>query len=623
MSDLLFRQTPLAQPADLVFGEVDVLSDIDVTVNLQFPFVVAVQAGPVYEVNVSVSFPALTVSVEAHYDIAVDRPLTAAVSTSYSEANAQPLYVSAKHQDASPTGSIAQSEWGAAASLRAPGRFGFKDAARMHAAPVRAPFTAARKADGDRVSSRYQDGLRDRRLAASSRFTAAVPVGTSRATDWQDRYRDRRPTRVSRWQSAVPASALRATRFGTGLPLQFDRLSPWGTAIQPPAGFILPPQPLDPCYLPDSDLLFWEPYTGASSLIFWCERHDSRPPWEFPGPEATVVVPVRSVYVIINNVNLKRVSDNKVLPTYGMSLSIDADSWTWGFSASLWASALDDVLPGSQPVEVEASINGTVYRFLVESISRDRQFGQSAIRIGGRGKAAMLGAPYSPVQTFRNTEERTAQQLMADVLTFNGVPLGWDVDWQLTDWLVPTGAFNVRGSYIDGLLAVANAAGAYLQPHAVNQQISVLHRYPVVPWEWGGVTPDFELPADVTTREAIEWIEKPEYNRVFVSGVSQGVIGQVTRTGSGGTLVAPMITDALITEVAAARQRGIAVLGDTGRQAKVSLTLPVLPETGIIMPGKFVRYVDGATSRVGIVRSTGVEAGFPNVYQSLLVETHL
>jgi hypothetical protein len=131
------------------------------------------------------------------------------------------------------------------------------------------------------------------------------------------------------------------------------------------------------------------------------------------------------------------------------------------------------------------------------------------------------------------------------------------------------------------------------------------------------------LPAAVTAREAIEWIEKPAYNRVYVSGVSQGVLGRVTRTGSAGDVIAQLVTDPLITASDAARQRGIAVLGDTGRQAMVTLRLPVLPETGVITPGKFVRYTEGLDERVGIVRSVNVDAGFPEVFQTLRLETHV
>jgi len=64
------------------------------------------------------------------------------------------------------------------------------------------------------------------------------------------------------------------------------------------------------------------------------------------------------------------------------------------------------------------------------------------------------------------------------------------------------------------------------------------------------------------------------------------------------------------------------VLSDTGDQAMVMLRLPVLEETGLIVPGKFVRYVDGSVQRIGLVRSIGVEVGTPQAWQTIEVETH-
>ena len=52
------------------------------------------------------------------------------------------------------------------------------------------------------------------------------------------------------------------------------------------------------------------------------------------------------------------------------------------------------------------------------------------------------------------------------------------------------------------------------------------------------------------------------------------------------------------------------------------LRLPVLAETGIIEPGAFVEYQDGSVTRLGIVRSTQVEAGMPEVWQTLGVQSH-
>ena len=130
------------------------------------------------------------------------------------------------------------------------------------------------------------------------------------------------------------------------------------------------------------------------------------------------------------------------------------------------------------------------------------------------------------------------------------------------------------------------------------------------------------LPADAVARESLRWQEKPAYNRVFVSGQEVGVLGQVTRAGTAGDVLAPMVVDPLITEAAAARQRGLAILADTGRQIEVTLRLPVLAETGIIEPGVFVEYQDGGVTRLGLVRGTRVEAGLPDVWQTLGVQTY-
>jgi hypothetical protein len=71
-----------------------------------------------------------------------------------------------------------------------------------------------------------------------------------------------------------------------------------------------------------------------------------------------------------------------------------------------------------------------------------------------------------------------------------------------------------------------------------------------------------------------------------------------------------------------ARQRGLAILADTGRQIEVTLRLPVLAETGLIEPGAFVEYQDGSITRLGLVRATRVEAGRPEVWQTLGVQAY-
>ena len=94
------------------------------------------------------------------------------------------------------------------------------------------------------------------------------------------------------------------------------------------------------------------------------------------------------------------------------------------------------------------------------------------------------------------------------------------------------------------------------------------------------------------------------------------------RLGSRGlaATLAALVALALVAPMAAADWSPPENLADAGQQFEVGLRLPVLPETGIVEPGTFVEYQDGSVSRLGLVRSTRIEAGFPEVWQTLGVE---
>lgn len=408
------------------------------------------------------------------------------------------------------------------------------------------------------------------------------------------------------------ASAQRAVRPLTSV---------WQAARRPPLGrwdlpVIPPPQP--GCYTPPHgivNILFDERAGLSFDILFSCPHGaDSGP----------VVIPIRSTYIVINSVTLIRLPDNTALQAYSLSLKWDADSWSVGWSASLPGSALDAVMPSGlgDPVELLATINGTAVRLLAESIARDRRFGDARLNVGGRGRVAWLAAPYAPTVARAASSAMTSQQLAADALTDNGVPIGWGLDWQISDWIVPGGVWSHQGTMIDAVKRIAEAAGGYVLGHRTAQTLHVRPRYPLLPWEWAGATPDIVIPSAVASTEAITWSESPAYNRIFVAGQEQGRMGQITRAGTAGDLVAPMVTDPLITHADAARARGASILAAGGRQATVALRLPVLPATGILDIGQLVEYQDGATARRGLVRAVSVEAGLPNVWQTVEIETH-
>lgn len=424
------------------------------------------------------------------------------------------------------------------------------------------------------------------------------------------------------WQLAQALQALVTSPHQVGVPRVAGLLMPWQTGrAVPPGREVWPPlAPVTPPREINTHLVFACPpwLGGPVHLVF---GRVCKPDL----PTAAVVVPVRSVYMIVNTASLRRVSNNQSIPTYSTSLSIDADSWTWGFQAVMPADALGMIqrVSPAEPVEVELTINGQPYRALIESAVRTRTFKDWQLTVRGRGLGAVLDTPYAPQRLFSNAAERTAQQLAGDALTIGGEGFGWGVEWNIDDWLVPADAWNHRGSMISAVNAIAAAAGAYVQPHPTSQTLRVLPRYPSAPWEWGTVTPDIHLPAAVMSVEGIEWVDRPAYNRVFVSGVQAGVNGQVTRAGTAGDLVAGMVTDPLITAVEAARQRGTYELSKGGTWAEMSLKLPVLAETGVIHPGKFVRYNDGDVDRLGIVRSTNVQDDGTDIWQTIGVESYV
>jgi hypothetical protein len=643
--DLLFDQ-PAATDAELVFGASFIAprDDVVVLANLPLP-VVAIKFIPPARAELLAELPALTVrtlllrpsvpldvagaslpgvvfSGEVRYYSRTQRPTVGQTAHPWQLARQTEDGATQGQQDAAATPAGWDTFW--RRTLGVPQGIEHRLPPVLAAAPEQ---RGARYQDATRLQDStwfaHQDATRFE-AARRGLFQNAGPLRDATRFRHQDGDRTKRAGRLSRWQSAVLVVRGQGSDFQTARPQLKGWQGRYQEAVPPPPGisrWVVPEPPVpQPCYTPSPHLLFAALAATDGHLLFLCENHITPPP---PDGEP-VVIPVRRVYFVINNVTLYRVSDGAPVPVFNLSLSLDASSWAWGFDAVLPARAEALVAPGSAsgPVELVASVNGTPFRVLAERITRERIFGDASIRISGRGRNAVLAAPYAPVMTFSNFEGRTARQLMDDALTVNGIPLGWAVDWGLTDWNVPAGAFAHQGTWIEALTAIAGAAGGYLIPHPSAQTIRVRHRYPVAPWEWSTVTPDFVLPVDAVARESLRWLEKPAYNRVFVSGQDVGVLGQVTRAGTAGDVLAQMVVDPLITEAAVARQRGIAVLADTGHQLEVSLRLPVLAETGIIEPGAFVEYQDGSVTRLGIVRATQVEAGMPEVWQTLGVQAY-
>lgn len=629
-TDLLFSQlpNPPGGPVEIVFGDdggipagaVELLASGSIT-GLRGRVAVRVAA----KLHAAGTLTGLRGRIGVRYDVNVERPVAATTRTGWQNTRPVQAGTQQRFEQARPASAALQAQWQNAAHLGTALQTQWQQT-RQLAAIVRQALQQAQHLASAPTAQRFEQAQR-LRADTRQRMQQARPLGAApTAQRFEDATRLRHLVR-SGFEWAQPLQSAVGDTFGHGLPLSRVIAAAYQQARKSPPGIRGPAQPPrpEPCYVPTlpAHLVFDDAWSASPALVFVCERHGPGPGPD-PEPGETVIVAIKRVYVTINNLTLLRVDGAVPIPAYTFGMSIDVDSWTWSWSATLPADALALIQPdpGGDPVDILATINGTPFRLAAEGYSRQRQFGSSRIAVRGRGRAAVLDAPHSPVRNHGNAADRTAQQLAADVLTINGVGIGWDVAWGLTDWLVPGNTWTHQGSHISAILDIANAAGGYVQPHNTAPTLRVLPRYPAAPWAWVSLTPDFELPSAVVAVEGIDWQRKAAYNRVFVGGVAAGVLGQITRAGTAGEVVAPMVTHPLITHADAARQRGLAELGNTGTQAQISLRLPVLQETGVIRPGALVRYVDGATTHLGLVRSTQVDWQRPTLRQVLTVETH-
>lgn len=409
-----------------------------------------------------------------------------------------------------------------------------------------------------------------------------------------------RDTRIAPWQQAL----LVASSGG-----------PWVPWTQP----VMPPEPVR--YL----LRLCRRLPVGTTLILGADPCTGQP----PSSGALAILPAR-FYMAVHSIRAYRVSDNIEVPIYNVSMSADVGSFGWTFSAAGPASVFEALAPSSGlPVSLRVEIDGMTWVFLVDSLSRSHEFGKREVRYSGRSATALIGEPYARSTQRLNATPQNAQQLAAAALDLTGVGL----DWGITDWLVPMGAWSHTGTPLAAVQAIAEAAGGHVNSHRSLPTLLVRHPYPTLPggvpggpWNWATASAvDVELAPDAIITSSIERKDGPDINGVYVSGTSQGVLALVKRIGTAGEKLAGMITSPLITHVDAARQRGLSVLGKAGAKQMVQINLPVLNNAG--QPGvldvNHLVQINEAPPWRGRVRSVSVSAAMPSVRQSVTLERHL
>lgn len=653
--DLLFSQTPVTgQPVSLVFGAAAdvVVVAVEFTLDGQLPKPAlhgVILGGPVMQISMAgtLAQPPLTAAFDLRYVAAIslygllpDTPLTAAFDAQYLTNTARPtvgqvaavaqvarqIESGLQHfeQQTTRTNAGVQAGFTDAIGVDDSTWVAFEEAHRTQQGRATA-FQDAARLDAVRAHTKWQDGLRDRREQRTGTFQDGMRAPTSRIHGrFQEGVRDRRTPVSNRSQAAVPRSLGYQGHAGAAVPKRLDRLSKFQEGRRPPAGIaaviVVPPVVT---YRPGSDLVFFDATNGT--LIFI--RDDYVEP---ATPGATLYILPARFYMTTHNVFAQRLPDLADIPIYDPVVAADEGSYCWTLQAS-GPSSLFELLASVDglPVQLRVTMDGIPWVFSIDTMKRSQVFGKTGVSITGRSVTALIGAPYLRAITRDNTGgSMLAQQLALSALQYTGV----DLDWGLTDWMVPAGAWSHQGTPLDAVQAIAQAAGGYLQSHRSEPTLLTRHPYsqragdnPGAPWGWMTGPADVELAPDAIITDGTERKDGPDINAIYVSGTTQGVLGLVKRTGTAGDKLAAMVTDALITDAIAARQRGLSVLGSAGSKYNVVLELPVLTglgQPGVLNVGQLVQ-INAATPWRGRVRAVSVASKRPTLRQTVTLERHL
>lgn len=369
-----------------------------------------------------------------------------------------------------------------------------------------------------------------------------------------------------------------------------------------------PPVIVPDCSHPDRNLLdFTAPWSASPDIAFTCYCAP-RPPAREP-----VVIPILRTYIVIHDIEVLRLPDGHPIHASRISLSMDADSWAWGFSATLLGrEALDAVMPSAlgEPVTLEVSINGHTWHLLVEDWAEDRVFGKRGVTVKGRGLSAMLASPYQLPTSGATTSTMTAQQLMTAHLPIGE---GWSLSWadDTPDWLVPAGAWSWQGkAAINAIADAATGAGLVIVPAKSAKSLTIQPRYPVLPWAFDSATPGLILPGAAILNLQRGQAIPTQASAVYVAGGDVGgLAARVLRTGTAGDRIAPTQTSPLMTHVDAARLLGSRLLAAQAQQPEVrSITTVMGGAFALGEIGQLLRAeVDGA-AHLGIINSVSIDA---------------
>lgn len=358
---------------------------------------------------------------------------------------------------------------------------------------------------------------------------------------------------------------------------------------------------------------------------------------DYPGPVVVIDPPdepdILETYMIGNVVTLVVLPSGTPVQATNISLGLDIDSFAWTLSCDLFGrTSLNQVVPDANgPKTVELTVNGWVWRFLIERWSGSGKHPAERFSISGASRTRLLAAPYAPKRSATNTAPINARQVVDAQLLNTGFTASWDiVGLGPPDWTLPAAAMSYQDQTpMDVIHRLAEVVGGVVRPDLAGDGLTVLPRYREAAWSWGAAVPDCIIAGEVVAEWGSEWSPQPQWNFVYVSGTNYGIGMQVRRAGTAGDEPAPDVMEDWMTGTDAARSRGICELSKGGGQSIETRRIPLFHKDGsapgLVLPAMLVECRDEATPWRGLCLSTEITAsgvGACEVWQTLKIERH-
>lgn len=364
-------------------------------------------------------------------------------------------------------------------------------------------------------------------------------------------------------------------------------------------------------------------YEGTGDLNFICLCHEvdaHNVILNFGVDDCIPAIPNQNWWYILNSLSVTRLDNDAEILVYDGNYRTDRSSWAWSYTLTVPNTEIAKLEPiNGQPVILKIMVNGYEHHMLLENRTRSRNFGNITYTLTGRSQTALLDAPYAPLRSFLQENERTSVQLAQAELdrVFSDTVL----NWQLIDdlgWIVANNSLSYSNlAPIAAIKLIAESGGGFIYSEKGSNTLSIKPLYKKTFWDTFTVD-DYDrlVPDSLVTSQSTDYELYPDYNGITLTNDRTGKQAQVKRTGTAADVLLPPENNPMF-DIVSMGAFGKSKLAKAGMIETHTLTMPISTEVGECAPGEVFAF---NAQWWGIVESVNVSFSHAKVNQTVKVE---